>query len=370
MSTSAHTERTDSKPHGRDTLYEDEQWWASRYLWLLEHGYMLRPRFRPNWSPSWIGTKKDPREFEDGQFSLLSNLLDATARDGTFVMLKRIDRKLHPYEVDITTKLSSPELQADPRNRSIPVLEVLDIVPEEPDSVILVTPLMSAINQPVIETIGEFVAFYTQVLEGLQFLHSHHIAHRDFFGTNMVMDATPLYSAPFHPLDPSRRRDWSGKTEHCTRTERPVRYYIIDYGISRQFEGNEANPLVPTIIGADKSVPEHQGMRGFQPCNPFATDIYTAGNTVNEFFASRAQGFDFMQPLVSDMMQDDPSKRPTIDEVVQRFEELRSTLSVDKLRSRVVDRLTMYPSFSSTRVRLRKLVYTLTKTPPIPDPHP
>ena len=44
-----------------------------------------------------------------------------------------------------------------------------------------------------------------------------------------------------------------------------------------------------------------------------------------------------MSKLVEDMVQDDPSARPTIDEVVQRFEEIRGSLGWLKLRSRLVE---------------------------------
>lgn len=44
-----------------------------------------------------------------------------------------------------------------------------------------------------------------------------------------------------------------------------------------------------------------------------------------------------MRPLVADMIQSDPSKRPTMDEVVARFNDIRRSLSRWKLRSRVID---------------------------------
>ena len=43
-----------------------------------------------------------------------------------------------------------------------------------------------------------------------------------------------------------------------------------------------------------------------------------------------------MSQLVQDMVQPDPSNRPTIDQVAERFEEIRAHLSWWKLRSRVV----------------------------------
>ncbi|KZV77314.1 hypothetical protein PENSPDRAFT_621715 [Peniophora sp. CONT] len=371
MSPSSTSEASGST-HGREKLYLGEQWWASRWSWLIESGYTLRPRYHPDWKPSWNVKKKDARKYEDGQLpnvrSFNSNIMDATARDGTFVTLKRVDRTRHPHEIDISVLLSSPEFSSDPRNHSVRVLDVLYEVPEEPDSAILVTPLLSRIEEPVMDTIGEFIAFYAQILEGLQFLHEHRIAHCDFFATNILMDAGPMYPAPFHPCDPTRRRDWKGKARHYTRTEKPVKYYIIDYGLSHKLE-HDQSPFVLPIVGADKSVPEHQGEREAEPSDPFATDIYTAGNLVNVWFIERAGGeYDFMRPLLSSMTQEDPSKRPKIEEVVQRFGELRASLSKKTLRSRIVDKRTIYPSFSGLRFRLRSLKLALTGTPPIPDP--
>lgn len=43
-----------------------------------------------------------------------------------------------------------------------------------------------------------------------------------------------------------------------------------------------------------------------------------------------------MQPLVDDMVQDEPGKRPTVDAVVSRFDEIRVSLQARKLHSRLV----------------------------------
>jgi hypothetical protein len=44
-----------------------------------------------------------------------------------------------------------------------------------------------------------------------------------------------------------------------------------------------------------------------------------------------------MKPLIASMIQADPDKRPKMDEVVTRFDDIRRGLSQRKLRSRVVD---------------------------------
>jgi len=49
-----------------------EAFWRENYQFLLDHGYQLRPRYSPDWVPSWIGTNKHPRNFEDGIYLAVS----------------------------------------------------------------------------------------------------------------------------------------------------------------------------------------------------------------------------------------------------------------------------------------------------------
>lgn len=39
--------------------------WKKRYHDLEQRGYRLRPRYHPDWSPSWTGTNRDPTFCED-----------------------------------------------------------------------------------------------------------------------------------------------------------------------------------------------------------------------------------------------------------------------------------------------------------------
>ena len=79
-------------------------------------------------------------------------------------------------------------------------------------------------------------------------------------------------------------------------------------------------------------------------------------------------GFEFMESLVADMTQDDPTMRPTMDVVVSRFDEILRSLSTWKLRSRVVKKkedaaLRLY---HGTIHAFKFVVYVLKRTPPIP----
>jgi hypothetical protein len=43
-----------------------ERFWIALQPWLASCGYILRPRYRPGWVPSWIGTNQDRFKCEDG----------------------------------------------------------------------------------------------------------------------------------------------------------------------------------------------------------------------------------------------------------------------------------------------------------------
>lgn len=56
---------------GRWSLLSYEVFWRERYDFLKQHGYQLRPRFAPDWVPSWIGTSYDPFFCEDSILSMV-----------------------------------------------------------------------------------------------------------------------------------------------------------------------------------------------------------------------------------------------------------------------------------------------------------
>lgn len=56
---------------------ESEQYWVKLQKWLEENGYMLRPRFKADWVPSWPQTEDDFLKYEDGHihFVCISSVL-------------------------------------------------------------------------------------------------------------------------------------------------------------------------------------------------------------------------------------------------------------------------------------------------------
>nr|GAT59158.1 predicted protein [Mycena chlorophos] len=365
-------------------LSKHEIYWRDRYDWLKECGYELRPRFRPGWTPSWQTDSNRLASLSEDGWSLMSGaIIDAVRiQDKTQVSLKKIDNTVHSEEVGIAKYFA--ELNPSAANHCVPILEFLH-PPNEPTITIIVMPLLRAYDSPRFDTFGEAVEFFRQMFEGLQFMHQHGIAHRDCNSNNIMMDATPMYPHGFHPdmLHQYRKRDVRygdySHAKHYTRTQRPVKYYFIDFGLSRRYTSEQiaAGPLWEDIIlGGDKSPPEHQDERQIQ-ADPFATDIYYLGNLIRWEFIEGwpgrpiygRRGFEFMKPLVDDMVQDDPTKRPKIDEVVQRFAEIQKGLGWWKLRSRVLGKREF--KYIPTRIVAhwtRFLFSTFSFAPAVPTP--
>ncbi|KAJ7926706.1 hypothetical protein B0H13DRAFT_2229362 [Mycena leptocephala] len=228
------------------------------------------------------------------------------AGDGAFVMLKRISKKDLPFEVEIGTWFSAEAQRSDPENHCVPIREVLQS-PHDSD-----------------------IHFHAPIPKlrqggGLRYMHQHHVAHRDCARLNIMMDGLPMYSTPMHPVINTKKRDCSGNVSHRSRTQCPVKYYLTDFGISRRYNPEGLQSLAPTNLR--------------QNCDPFPTDVYYLGNLIKEGFSkftSRKLGFEFIEPLVADMINKDPSKRPTMDEVVDRLDKIVGGLNKWKMRSEVL----------------------------------
>ncbi|KAJ7782476.1 kinase-like domain-containing protein [Mycena maculata] len=362
-------------------LSESETFWRDHQPWLEECGYMLRPRYRPGWVRSWEGTNKDPWHCTDGPPGRFLLVLDAVRiRDKTDVCLKRIDTGKHKLECEIGTFFSSGSLADDPENHCVPILETLQF-PDDEKITILVMPLLRKYSDPRFDTFGEAVDFFGQIFEGLKFMHDHNVAHRDCNSNNIMMDGSKMFPEGYHPVKPKLKRDYySGRARFYTRTQRPPKYYLIDFGLSSRYQTRNPPPLEMGIEAGDKSVPEFQLSENSpppKPSDPFPIDVYYLGNMIRQNFLegrpifsyqNRLYGFEFMKPLVDDMTSNDPSKRPTADEVVERFAIIRDSLSSWKLRSRVIKASdSLFPgALRSVKHWYRRIRFILLRVPTIP----
>ena len=99
-----------------------------------------------------------------------------------------------------------------------------------------------------------------------------------------MFGASKMYPNGFHPVKINRNRNFKGTAKAYTRTQRPPVYYLIDFGLSRQYTSR--NVTDEPLRGGDKSAPEHRLRRR---CNPFQTDIYYIGNLVRREFIEVCQ---------------------------------------------------------------------------------
>lgn len=278
-------------------------------------------------------------------------------------MLKKVLPEEGPHELLITRMFSSGEAAKNTRNHCVPLLDVIKL----PNSGqrLMVMPFLRPFDNPRFQTFGEFVAFFTQVCEGLQFMHERNIAHRDCTENNIMFDPSGMYPNGFHPTQINRSQDFRGRAKRHTRTRQPPRYYLIDFGLSRQYASRDA--FDEPLHGGDRSAPEH---RHRDRCSPFQTDIYYLGNLVLQEFIRKYQGFEFMQDLASNMTHSDPAKRPLIEEVVASFSRIRESLSGFKLRSPLTSKKqpSLFTAFRRARQAIRSLYYVVSNKSAIPQP--
>ncbi|KAJ7162158.1 kinase-like domain-containing protein [Mycena filopes] len=315
-----------------DKLEPSEHFWVDHQPWLESCGYQLRPRYSPDWVASWPDTARNHLLFEDGHSTLHGGVVMDAVRlsDGAFLALKKTRPSKNPEEVNICLMFTAEPSGSDAHNHCVPVYEVLR-VPDDADMVLLVMPFLSDWSAPKFHTVGEVVDFVVQAIEGLQFIHRQNVAHRDCKANNILMDSRSLYLEPAHPVIPWMKRDWTGQAQPLTRAKRPVKYYIVDFGLSKQYPAGQPRALDPPYFGGDQTVPE---FRAGAPCDSFAVDVYCLGNVFREELthgkgtrdSPGLRGLGFLRPLVEDMVQDDPKLRPTMDQVAERFDRMRFRL--------------------------------------------
>ncbi|KAJ7160162.1 hypothetical protein C8R46DRAFT_1001367 [Mycena filopes] len=325
-----------------------ESYWRRTRVFLESSGYKLRPKFQPDFAAN-INELSGAvlEEYQSRHFH--PHIMDAERiSDGRKVMLKCVSSNAHPDEVKIAQLFSSPPHAGNPRNHCVPILNVLQD-PDDDDKRVLVMPFLLPFHRPgpVFDTVGEVVDCFRQIFEGLQYMHENFVAHR--FVTSRPLSNLPdrvfqgLWFQQYHARSytvssgVSPVKTWMDplleEASHpITRTECWPRYYIIDFGLSRQYDPNDGLPFEEVRLGGDRSPAEHD----YIACNPFPTDIYFLGNILKQEFVYSTGAYlsgvrfapfkhkplRFLTQLVDDMTQENPADRPTIGEVIQRFDKL------------------------------------------------
>ncbi|KAL6300717.1 hypothetical protein BKA93DRAFT_740008 [Sparassis latifolia] len=314
---------------GLYSLNKAEVFWRNRQPYLDDHGYALRPRYHPGWAPSWQGTNMDPMFCEDAITLIITVVIDAIRKsDGMLVSIKTVKRD--GDEVRIANYLSRLEVSSHPLNRCVPVLDIFPD-PLNHDAAFMVMPFLRPFDNPEFGAIGEVTEFVRQTLEGLTFLHSQRVAHRDCAAANIMMDGSPLYPEGHHPQRIESSPNGIYLLSPLSRIDRPVRYFFIDFGISSLFEEGES-PFVVGRKGRDKELPE---LSDEVPYNAYKVDIFILGNLFKKDFLQKYYGLEFLEPLIKAMTAGDPAHRPDADVALSIYHDIRRGLNSPLLRWRL-----------------------------------
>ncbi|KIM39257.1 hypothetical protein M413DRAFT_447205 [Hebeloma cylindrosporum] len=309
---------------------QHEMFWVSLQPHLLSRGYRLRPRYDPNWIPSWTNSPgKDPYSCEDSLITR-SRLLDGTRiSDNVKVVFKPVATS--QAELPIAMLLSSQKMRADPRNCAAPILDVV-LIPGNDDLALMVMPMLRDIYDIPFRRVGEIVEMAEHFLYCLQFLHENNIVHMDFSRLNLMMDASRIIPRGWNFCRPCTHNGFysEGKLEWNDRwSVHPVQYYLIDFELS--FQPKSASSKVMGNWGQDRTVPE---MSLNVPCDPFKVDVYQIGNAIKGYI-DEYTGIRVLDSLVDRMTTSDPVKRFTADEAVQHFQECKAKWSKWTMKSRI-----------------------------------
>ncbi|KAJ7074531.1 hypothetical protein C8F01DRAFT_1100802 [Mycena amicta] len=334
MLPTTHPDLWDEAPHRLHS--PEEQWWIDRQPFLLSCGYQLRARFRPDWIPSWAlpgsgfsRSKENLCDFEDSHIERNPNVLDAVrTSDGTKVVLRRV--RTWKEELSILSLLNS---HLEPNNRTVRILDVIPLADDE-EITLIVMPFLREFRDPAFRHLREIVEAMRQFLQGLEFMHSHNITHRDACDRNLVMDASKLmpgghhFSVPWTENGdsrvPSRWRD------RCSVA--PIDYYFIDFGLSsRHEEGIDAARVVGDR-GRDDTVPE---LSETVPYNPFKLDIYQLGNVFKNLIPKYPAIDTYFGPLLDAMTNVAPEDRPTASIALLQFEDACSLIPISELENKI-----------------------------------
>jgi len=117
-----------------------------------------------------------------------------------------------------------------------------------------------------------------------------------------MMDGSDICASPIHPFRSNKQRDGVTNSRFFTRTARPVKYYLIDFGHAKVYDSNislEATLDAPGWGAGDSTIPE---FTKDADCNPFSVDVYCMGNLIRQEFTEvivlLSSSLRFAQPLI------------------------------------------------------------------------
>ncbi|KAF5319785.1 hypothetical protein D9611_012884 [Ephemerocybe angulata] len=283
-------------------LEEDEERWVQNYHFLLQRGYALRPRYHPDWVPSWQGLDVNALDYPpEDSIQAYPGLVDAIrVADGKKVVLKHIPTASE--ELSISIFVSSPPQTKDLRNHCVPLLDVI-LIPACETHVLIVMPLLYENNKLPFRHAGELLEIAIQLTEGA-----------------LIRGILP-------------------------------RLPMGDEKASKEVRSGVAGGVrLLGIYGQDTSVPE---MSLTEPYDPFPVDVYHLGNVLLHYYNNYEpdETIDKLRSVAQKMIEADPTMRPTAEEVAREVHSLSQDIGYFS-RSRRVWPLRGYGTLLRWLIRL------------------
>ncbi|KAI0774962.1 hypothetical protein BD413DRAFT_611939 [Trametes elegans] len=119
-------------------------------------------------------------------------------------------------------------------NHCVPIHGILPD-PFDPQLTFMIMPYLRPCQNPEFGTIGDIIDFVNQTLEGLVFMHKHHVAHRDKAVENIMVDAASLYPEGRHPVRYDYTPDGLYEVAPLSRAGRSMTYHDTAFGLSLRF---------------------------------------------------------------------------------------------------------------------------------------
>ncbi|KZV68700.1 hypothetical protein PENSPDRAFT_753942 [Peniophora sp. CONT] len=325
-STASSDEETPDEVFSR--LFSVEVAWRDRQLFLESRGYMLRPRLRPDWVPSWRTMNGSIIDAEDillfRSASIWWTRLALTMASLCTSNASRLAIKSQPSFSSQTRRMRELILE------TTPCLYILEHFQDDVDPTISYVgmPFLRPLHRPPHDRVNDCVDLATHYLEGLVFQHEMGVTHRyvlrslhlcllsladrypgDCSLKNLLVDASALFPDGHHPIKLEFTPDYRKVVRPLPRSKDDVRDYYVDFGISSHIPSGSPSVLVTGISGRNQNV---SGLSETVPYDPFKVDIFSMGQVFEEVFTKTYSSVEFLNPLIVQLMTAlDPAARPT-----------------------------------------------------------
>ncbi|KAF8899593.1 hypothetical protein CPB84DRAFT_1780143 [Gymnopilus junonius] len=255
----------------------------------------------------------------------------ARDKSGRDVIIKLVSEASTPSdELKALRFLNNKEMRSDPRNHTIPMLELLKF----DNFIFAVMPKWDYAVVPDFSMVSELMEFAKAMLEVLEFLHEHHIAHGDLISQNIGMNV--LYTRHDFPKG--------------LRNPGEVRYAVYDFDNTLLFPSN----VEKENIQVTRSIVFEFGPNPSGPYNPFKADVLQLGMTLQTRIRHIEDTVPEIGPFFDYMLDSDEAKRPTARDAHMRFLEIYRGLSSAQLEAEVTYHLWK----NGKRIRKRNLLAT------------